>query len=213
MFSGRRDIRGCCSSFPHDRRFAPCCLLLFLFSVIKAFPLFKQISLPTSHKLLPVHQAESLIYHQIINYLVLHPKIVSILFPSNFPVRNRHLNGASFLFRKLTDPPKSDNQQAKNVPQNSSQLSHCHTKPKINIFNPFINLPVSITWFTRCPSGSAPNGTINRRRCANKQSSMGANMTQIKATPGFYLCAPEPNKQLFLWAASDCKMSVSVQPR
>lgn len=31
-------------------------------------------------------------------------------------------------------------------------------------------------------------------------------MTQIKATPGFYLGAPEPNKQLFPRAASHCRM-------
>lgn len=31
-------------------------------------------------------------------------------------------------------------------------------------------------------------------------------MTQIKATLGFYLCTPEPNKQLFPRAASHCRM-------
>lgn len=31
-------------------------------------------------------------------------------------------------------------------------------------------------------------------------------MSQIKATLSFYLGAPEPNKQLFPWAASHCRM-------
>lgn len=39
---------------------------------------------------------------------------------------------------------------------------------------------------------------------SSSQTSMG--QTWLKATLGFYLCAPEPNKQMFPRAASHCRM-------
>lgn len=89
---------------------------------------------------------------------------------------------------------------------------------KTNICIPFINLFLSSThkcWLCgylmpcrlchkQSDKQKQPYEQASWCTQSSSQTSMG--QTWLKATLGFYLCAPEPNKQLFPQAASHCRM-------
>lgn len=100
-------------------------------------------------------------------------------------------------------------------------VSTCiHTKTKANICIPFINLSLSSThkcWLCgyliprrlshkQSDKQKQPYEQASWCKQSSSQTSMGQTWLKSKQHWFFYLCAPEPNKQLFPRAASHCRM-------